>query len=163
MSDKSNSDFSDWAEEQTQDSETVEAKEREQSDKSFHEKITEFQNDEREKNPWEEIPDWKLYGGIIGGSLSVVLSYYFIFTGHPGWGAIFLSLPIIVPLVLTEGGREFLKTVQEEMQEGMEEGNQAQQSSAQSKPKRICSECGWQNPQENTFCHDCGSKLGKSE
>ncbi|WP_425492012.1 zinc-ribbon domain-containing protein [Haloplanus salinarum] len=26
--------------------------------------------------------------------------------------------------------------------------------------KQICSSCGWQNSQENNFCHDCGTELG---
>jgi hypothetical protein len=24
---------------------------------------------------------------------------------------------------------------------------------------RVCSECGWQNPAQNAYCHDCGSQL----
>jgi len=139
----------------------LEEKERkgiEESDKSFGQKIEEFQNGEREENPWGEVPKWKVFGGIIGIVLSLVLSIIFSLNGNPGWGMIFLSLPIIGPLVLTESGREFLKTVQEEMNDK----NQVQQKSTQSKPKRICSDCGWQNPQENSYCHDCGSELGNS-
>lgn len=140
------------------DSEEKEKKEIGESDKSFTQKIEKFQNGEREENPWEEVPKWKAFGGIIGIILAVVLSIMFSLSGNPALGAIFLSLPIIVPLVLTESGREFLRTVQEEMNDK----NQVQQKSTQSKPKRICSDCGWQNPQENSYCHDCGSELGNS-
>jgi predicted ATP-dependent serine protease len=156
MSKEPDSTFSEQGEKQ--DLETAETNTQVQSDKSFHEKVDEFQNGEREKNPWNEIPKWKLFGGIGGGVLAIILSILFSLSGNPGWGLIFLSLPIVAPLVLTEGGREFLKTVQEEIQDG----NQVQQNSTQSKPKRICSDCGWQNPQENSYCHDCGSELGNS-
>jgi ribosomal protein L40E len=36
-----------------------------------------------------------------------------------------------------------------------------QQVESSSEPKRICSNCGWQNPTENTYCHDCGEELGR--
>lgn len=26
--------------------------------------------------------------------------------------------------------------------------------------KQICTNCGWQNPSENSYCHDCGEELG---
>lgn len=139
-------------------SETVNTEKIENSDKTLHEKLTEFQNGEREENPRGEVPKKKVFGIIIGGVLGSILSISLLLSGHTGWGLILLSLPIIVPLVLTENGREFMKLVHEEIQEG----NQSQKKTTRSKPKRICSSCGWQNPQENSFCHDCGSELGKS-
>ncbi|QAU12509.1 hypothetical protein EKH57_07110 [Halorubrum sp. BOL3-1] len=129
-----------------------------ESQKSFSQKIEEFQNGEREENPWENVPKWKVFGGIIGIVLSLFFSIIFLLDGHLGLSGIFMMLPVILPLILTETGRHFLKTLSEEL----EELDQTQHKSTQSKPKRICSDCGWQNPQENSFCHDCGSKLGKS-
>lgn len=37
-----------------------------------------------------------------------------------------------------------------------------QQSQTSSSPdsKRICPSCGWRNPDENNYCHDCGEELG---
>jgi len=143
---------------QKQDSGASETNNQPQSDKPTHQKVSDYQRSEGNKRPRDDIPNWKLYGGIGGGVLAIILSMVFFSSGNTGLGLIFLSLPIIGPLVLTEGGREILK----EMQEEMEDENQIQKKSTQSKPKRICSECGWQNPQENSYCNDCGSELSNS-
>lgn len=36
---------------------------------------------------------------------------------------------------------------------------QQQQTGGNSKPKVVCSSCGWKNPKSNNYCHDCGEEL----
>lgn len=66
-----------------------------------------------------------------------------------------------LPLFATATGRAFRRDFARRVRENMEEN---QQSSSESRSqKRLCQACGWQNPPENAYCHDCGTELGKSE
>jgi ribosomal protein L40E len=91
---------------------------------------------------------------LIGGILGAVSNPTQPATGFFVIGGIFAG---VAWAFATESGKEF----REEVQENMDEAQQ-QQASSSSQPKRICSECGWQNPQSNNYCHDCGSELGSS-
>lgn len=103
----------------------------------------------------DEIPTWKLVIGLAGFIFGLFLSITFSLNGNGEMGLIILVSTFIAPFVLTKGGRDILK----EMSEEIEKSNQRQDDSSGVKSNRICSDCGWQNPQSNNFCHDCGIKL----
>lgn len=92
---------------------------------------------------------------IIGGIIGVIANPAQPVTGFLGIGFVFSG---IAWLFGTESGARF----REEVKDNMEEAQQEQQFSS-SKPKVVCSNCGWQNPKGNNYCHDCGTKLGTNE
>jgi len=53
--------------------------------------------------------------------------------------------------------REFVRIMKNAAEEASQE---QQQSTPQSKTEQVvCQSCGWKNPKNNNFCHDCGSEL----
>lgn len=109
----------------------------------------------------------KIKGASIFG-ISLILAIWFtIASPENGLGA-FISLLFLFLflgfLVGTEGGRKAAKKAIEDMQEEMENQNGQQQQQqvggkSSSEPTQVCSECGWKNPKNNNYCHDCGSEL----
>jgi hypothetical protein len=87
--------------------------------------------------------------GLIGTIILQDLAGGFVFIG----GLTFICFSIF----MTKPGVQFLKN----MEEDMGNNQQQQQKPSRSKPKRICSKCGWQNPESNNYCHDCGAELKK--
>lgn len=55
----------------------------------------------------------------------------------------------------TEEGKEFRK----EFKKNMDDAQQTQQQNSSSAPSIVCSNCGWQNPEDNNYCHDCGEEI----
>lgn len=93
---------------------------------------------------------------FLGTFLSVGLLIGSIAIGELGVGLIVAVIAIGVLITLAnvdnEAWGEFLVD--------LEDINHQQQSSfSESDPTRICSSCGWQNPRNNNYCHDCGSEL----
>lgn len=123
------------------------------SDKSFHEKVQEYRDGEREDNPFEELPQWKIWGFLGGFALILILGWAFLLNDQPFLALIIIGVPIASLLLFTESGQEFLKEISESME------NQQQQQQNSSKNKQICSNCGWRNPPSNNYCHDCGTDL----
>ena len=83
-------------------------------------------------------------------------------------GALIAPFDPVFPLVcgLAVGGIGFLTftrsgvAMRRTFNDLQSDDQQQQQSSyASSEPKRICSNCGWQNPKANSYCHDCGEEL----
>ena len=72
----------------------------------------------------------------------------------------FLQSNIFISIFLVSVGLLFLLLYysDESLQEVLEEMEQ-QQSSSKSDQKKICQNCGWQNPKDNNYCHDCGGEL----
>lgn len=127
-----------------------------EEEKTFNEKISEFNAGERETNPWDEISRWKLVGGFLITCIFVGASIGAFFAGSVFWGTTLLLVPLGLWFVFTESGREAL----ESFAEGMNELEQSQQGqNKKSKPKQICTECGWQNHVKNNYCNDCGTEL----
>jgi len=125
-------------------------------EKTFNEKIEEFNAGERETNPFNEISTWKLVGGFLITSGFVGAGIGAFIAGSFFWGTVLIMIPIGLWFVFTKTGRESLNSFAESMEE-LEQGQQGQNK--KSKPKKICTECGWQNHVENNYCNDCGTEL----
>lgn len=125
------------------------------TNKKFYEKVREYNTGKRDTNPFKELPQWKIWGAVALLSGVVVIGFALLAAGNMGAAFLVFSAPFIGVLILTETGREFLRVLQEEM----EEGNQQQQDTSGIEPKKVCPDCGWQNPNEGNYCHDCGSEL----
>lgn len=147
------SDVSPQTESSNEDDEEIEQVET--PDKKFYEKIGDYNSGERDTNPIEELPQWKIWTAIASLAVVVVLGFGLLATGNTGASFLVFAAPFIGTLLLTKGGREFLRDIQEEM----ENGNQQQQATSGNESKKVCPDCGWQNPKEGNFCHDCGSEL----
>jgi hypothetical protein len=93
---------------------------------------------------------------FLGSFLSLGLLIGFIAIGELGVGIIVAGIAIVVLIALAnvddEAWEEFLEEAERAKQ-------QQEDGSSESDSKRICSSCGWQNPSNNNFCHDCGSEL----
>lgn len=75
--------------------------------------------------------------------------------GGLSWGVIASGVGF---LYLTRSGVAIRRSFQDSIGNGQQQ--QQQVGGKSEEPKRICGECGWQNPQENKYCHDCGAELG---
>jgi len=83
-----------------------------------------------------------LFGGILG----IFMNPSDPVSGFFGGMALFAILGVILVVALVKEGE-------------IGDFQQHQQSSSESKPKVICSSCGWKNPTTNNYCHDCGEEL----
>jgi hypothetical protein len=123
------------------------------------EKIREEKQDKDKVNSASGSQDPEMAKKIViflGSFLSLGLLIGFIAIGELGAGIIVAGIAIVVLIALAnvedEAWEEFLEEAERAKQ-------QQEDGSSESDPKRICSSCGWQNPSNNKFCHDCGSKL----
>jgi len=91
--------------------------------------------------------------------LGIVLSFWLTSTGNPVLALLVLAIGFGLPLFLTEGGQVMLKDAQRNYNEGKENSLSQQQEQQSGTSKQVCSECGWQNPRQNQYCHDCGVQL----
>lgn len=91
-------------------------------------------------------------GAFVGGGIIGVLA----FPSDPLFGFMFCSLifGMIFWLFATDDGRQFMENLAQEMEQSIDQSSGS---------KRICQNCGWQNPMENNFCHDCGTELGSED
>ena len=93
-----------------------------------------------------------LLGGIIFGLMAA-----------PGeFSSTFLSGVILAGTVgwlgFTRTGATFWKGTMKIIKGASQ---QQEQKPSSSEPTRICSNCGWRNPEENNYCHDCGKELDR--
>lgn len=79
------------------------------------------------------------------------------------------SASTIMLLTATKGGVAFRKEVTETFREEMAENAQGASSQQQktnmgetTSEEVICPNCGWKNPERNSYCHDCGEALSDS-
>lgn len=112
------------------------------SDKSsnvgaFHEEVS-------QQTQWAIVVAAFLGGGFIGAIANPMQPVFAFIV----MGAIFGGVAWVFA---TESGKAFREEVESQQQQ--------QQSSGSSEPKVVCSECGWQNPKNNNYCHDCGAEL----
>lgn len=118
---------------------------------------------EERREDVEEMDDPKRYVFILGGGFIMGMLGLLLLQSGGGFvmmGALGL---FIASAFLTKPGIDFMESMGEVI-EAMDDSEQQQQSvsaSKSSESKRICSECGWQNPQSNNYCHDCGSKMAE--
>lgn len=81
-------------------------------------------------------------------------------------GALTSSQPVIGLFVVLSMAFVVLAVIgyknSDEVMDGIQEANKRQKQVAHPKEKINCRECGWQNPRNNDFCHDCGEELIKA-
>ncbi|WP_277541310.1 hypothetical protein [Haloarcula laminariae] len=99
---------------------------------------------------------------LLSVGVGILLSFWFSFSGNPLLGLVVLVLGVVLPLTLTEYGREELRRAKEQYKAGKKESYSQPKQNTQSVSKQICKQCGWQNPRSNNYCIDCGEELGGS-
>jgi hypothetical protein len=136
------------------------------ADQSFRERVEEIRNERKEgregrsgevENFQEEISQQGQWGIVVGtflvggilGAVSNAEPVMGFFVGGLFFGGVAWAFA-------TESGENFRKEFKENMEEAQQ---QQQQTSSNSKPKVVCSNCGWKNPKANNYCHDCGEQL----
>jgi hypothetical protein len=91
---------------------------------------------------------------LIGGIFSVAN----VSTGYGVWftvGGCVAAFPFWV--FLTKSGMNWLNNLDSHV----EEDNNTQSVTVGDSTERevICSACGWKNPVQNNYCHDCGNEI----
>ncbi|OYR50040.1 hypothetical protein DJ74_06730 [Halorubrum sp. Ea8] len=91
---------------------------------------------------------------LVGGIGSVVIIPSSNFLSFLFFGSLVAS-PFWI--IFTElGATWFMNRV---VESGSNQSNQTNNTTKESRNKIICQDCGWQNTQENNYCHDCGTEL----
>jgi hypothetical protein len=131
------------------------------SEESFFEKVEEVRQEQKsgERGGFhEEVPKRAQWATVtlaflIGGIFGAVAN-----PADPVSGFLIISLLLggLAWAFATESGKKFRDEVSENM-DGMQQ--QQQQSDSNTQASQICSNCGWQNPANNNYCHDCGEEL----
>lgn len=94
----------------------------------------------------------------VGGMFALGMIGWLLLVPNPLSGVISgVIVAGVSSLFLTREGVAWRRSLEDH--DGGGQQSQQQQEVSSSGPKRVCSECGWQNPQGNNFCHDCGSEL----
>ncbi|MGQ3331221.1 hypothetical protein [Halorubrum sp. FL23] len=101
---------------------------------------------------WGIVAGASLLGGILGAisnPTQPVFGFFVIsfIVGGVAWG------------FATKSGRKFTKELFDNIEEMEQQQQQSVSTSTSSEPKIVCSTCGWKNPKNNNYCHDCGEKL----
>lgn len=97
-----------------------------------------------------------LLGGFIGA---------FVYSTNPLFGFFVFGLmaSFSVSLIITEAGVALRRTMEDiDMDTNNSSDNQQQQqisTNQRSGPTTVCQNCGWQNPANNNYCHDCGNEI----
>ena len=131
------------------------------SDQSFRERVEEIreerQGGKKRSNASTDVDmgPAKAIGIFVGILFTLGLIIGALGAGEPGAALFILAIAGGIFVALTKEGR---KAGREFMKE-LEQANQQQSNSSKSGSTRVCSNCGWQNPASNNFCHDCGSEL----
>ena len=121
------------------------------TDKTFLEKVEEYNEGEREENPMENVSKFKI-GAILGGMILVnLIGWPLLLNGQAGMAMLVLVFGLGTLTISTKTGREFIKQ--------MFENIDSQQQQSSSKNKQVCQSCGWRNPEANEYCHDCGEMM----
>ncbi|WP_148290967.1 zinc ribbon domain-containing protein [Halorhabdus tiamatea] len=123
-----------------------------EEDKSFTDSVEEvptanYEEDQSQKD--SDNSDGALVGGL--GLLLVVVSWFFFAQGQVVIAVFFLVLAFVILIVFKPEDATPFKDISE----GLEQA----QSSSKPNQKKICQNCGWQNPKDNNYCHDCGEEL----
>lgn len=110
------------------------------------------------KEVTEEV-QWGIAIGafLIGGIIGAMANPSQPVAGFIVIGIMFAGVALFLVALFTQP--EEMKEAWEELKDAWEEAQQ-QQTSSSSKSKIVCSNCGWKNPEDNNYCHDCGEKLG---
>lgn len=80
--------------------------------------------------------------------LLTALAFGFLFVG-----------PVL--LMITKEGLVLRRGFPKAMSVDGEDQQQQQVGTGHSEETVVCRECGWQNPESNNYCHDCGSSLDR--
>jgi len=70
-----------------------------------------------------------------------------------------LGFMVLVYFIGTKEGRKDTMAIMNGTSEQRDEQQQQTVGGEADESKRVCSNCGWQNPASNNYCHDCGEKL----
>ena len=97
------------------------------------------------------------WGGLAVIFIMEFIGLLLIINGNPLLSMLVVASPFVALLLYTDGNIEALKNLPDTI-----EKFQQQEKLAESKPQQTCQSCGWQNPKQNNFCHDCGSELSNS-
>ncbi|AAG19404.1 hypothetical protein PNP59_13840 [Halobacterium salinarum] len=91
---------------------------------------------------------------IVGGIVSAVIIPSSNFVSFIFFGCLVAS-PFF--FIFTESGAKWY--MQKIVKSDSDQLNLTNSTPKQSRKKIVCQDCGWQNTQENNYCHDCGNEL----
>ena len=163
MSDNDNQSFRDQVEEVRDENRS----ESNTNDNEFEQRMEELEREAAKKDVeplYTRLSDQAKAGAgvglfIIGGILGAVSNptqpiFAFFVIGILAAGVAWLTI--------TKSGVAFRKQIAENA--GNNNQQQQQQVSRGKKNERtvICQECGWKNPKQNNYCHDCGNEIQES-
>lgn len=101
---------------------------------------------------WGIVIGFFLLGGF--GSLAIVPDSNFV-------SFIFAGCLVTFPFwaIFTESGARWAEDVT-----NSSDSNRTTQIQKNPEPSKesVCQNCGWQNADDNNFCHDCGKEIGSS-
>lgn len=66
---------------------------------------------------------------------------------------------IILWVTITKSGIAFRESISEELEDDSQQQQQQISTTQSQSNKIICQNCGWKNPAENNYCHDCGNEI----
>lgn len=124
----------------------------------LHQRLKEYRKGTRDENPMEDIPDWVPLAWIFGILLLEFISFWFLVSGE-FLISMLLILPLFILAVFTNLGREIVAQIIHIFKQAAANADQNQATFGAGKKKLTCPSCGWQNPDGNNYCHDCGSEL----
>ncbi|WP_424016200.1 hypothetical protein ACOZ4N_00080 (plasmid) [Halorientalis pallida] len=126
------------------------------SEKPFHEKVEEFNANKRDTHPFKEIPRWKRWA--IGAILfaTPIIQLLLMLNGQVVISVLAGIIGLGYLAGFTKPGRGFIHFAIENMDDDSS-------GISSTETKRVCPDCGWQNPQHNNYCNDCGEPLGRDE
>lgn len=130
------------------------------SEPTFSERVEEIREDGEQSSDYDvEMGPAKTIAIVLGGLFGIGMVIGALTSDQPVFSLfVVFSIAIVVFAVIAfKNGDDVTDAIQE--------SNKQQQQGVQTNPeeKISCQKCGWQNPRNNDFCHDCGGELKTNE
>lgn len=138
----------------------------EMADNSFEEELERIQNGEDSTGDGPALhhkldDEQKLLAGGIVGFLGFLAGALASPESAVSSGFAFAGVGVIATwMMVADTGVAFRRSLDDGSGSESQQQQQVSVGGGKSKKKmQICRNCGWQNPQDNNYCHDCGDEL----
>lgn len=92
---------------------------------------------------------------FLGGMLGVMSNPDTPANGFFVIGSFFVAITWVL---ITETGIAFRRSISDSAN-NQQQQQQTVSTGSDSGPTDVCQDCGWQNPVDNNYCHDCGNEI----